>query len=181
MLSYASLITYESDLRIAKDANLIPSETTWPEWRLHVKKLLALNKERRVNKRYIFGELRLGRLNKICRYTLRSPLRGYLYGYSSYMHFWHNNIVHIASLFAYLVVVLTAMQVGLATNRLQNSSAFQQASYGLTVFSILMPLAFVASLLAVFAVIFLFNLDATLKFWKKRSAAIEESMAANMA
>ena len=181
MLSYVSLISYENDLSIAKIANLVPSGLTWPEWRSHAKQLLDVGKRRKINQRYIFGELRLDRLNKIYRYTLRSPIRGYLHGYSSYLHFWHDNLVRIASVFAYIVIVLTAMQVGLATNRLQGSYAFQQASYGFTVFSIVAPLALVGLFFAMFLVILVFNLDATLKYWKKRSATIERSLAANMA
>lgn len=181
MLSYASLISYEHDFHIAKDADLVPAELTWQEWRSHVRQLISLGKRRKVNKRYIFGELRLGRLNKIYRYTLRSPVRGYLYGYNSYAHFWHENLVRIASLFAYLALVLTAMQVGLATNRLQGSYAFQQASYGFTVFSIIAPLGFVGLVVPIFLVILLFNLDATLRYWKKRQASIDRSMASNAA
>ena len=181
MLSYASLISYENDFCMAKHANLLPSQLTWPEWRSHVKQMLDLGKQRKINKRYIFGELRLDRLNKIYRYSLRSPIRGYFYRYSSYFHFWHDNLVRIASVFAYLVIVLTAMQVGLATSRLQHSSAFQQASYGFTVFSILAPLALLGLFLGMFLVIFLFNLDATLRYWKKRRPAIERSLAANIA
>lgn len=181
MLSYASLISYESDLHTAKDVHLVPTELTWQQWRAHVRNLLELGKRRRVNQRYIFGELRLDRLNKIYRYSFRAPIRGYLYGYTSYMHFWRDNLVRIASLFAYLVVVLTAMQVGLATDQLKDSYAFQQTSYGFTMFSIVAPLGFVGLFFAIFFVIFLFNLDATLKFWKRRRATIERSLAANAA
>ena len=178
LLSYASLISYESDLRLAKDANLVPAEVTWPEWRLFIKELLTPENRRNINKRYIYGELRLERLNKIYRYTLRSPIRRYLYGYNSYDQFWYNNLARIFSLFAYIAIVLTAMQVGLATNRLQDNNAFQRASYGFTVFSILAPLAFVGLFFVVFVIIFLFNLFATLKYRGKRIAAIEESRGA---
>ena len=41
MLSYASLIRYESDLYIAKEENLVPAEVNWPEWKFIVKELLT--------------------------------------------------------------------------------------------------------------------------------------------
>lgn len=181
MLSYASLISYESDLRFAKDANLVPIETTWPDWRLNVKRLVSLGKNRKVNQRYIYGELRLSRLNKIYRYTLRNPIHGYLYTYSSYNQFWHDNLARIASLFAYIAIVLTAMQVGLATDQLQGSSAFQRASYGFTIFSILAPLAIVGFILLIFIALFWSNLIRTLIYNRKRIAVIESSWGASTA
>ena len=181
ILSYAALISYESDLGIAKDAKLVSPETTWPAWRSHVKKVLAEGKRRKVNKRYIFGELRLARLNQIYKYTWRSPVRGYLPTYRSYVQFWHRNLVRIASLFAYLVVVLTSMQVGLATTRLQDNSAFQQASFGFTVFSVLAPPAFVGLVSAFYLGALLCNLNATFAYWRKRSATVEQSCAVNIA
>lgn len=42
-----------------------------------------------------------------------------------------------------MVLVLTAMQVGLATNYLSKSEAFHAASYGFTVFAILGPVGVV--------------------------------------
>lgn len=41
----------------------------------------------------------------------------------------------------YVTIVLTAMQVGLATTELSTNDSFNRASYGFTVFSILGPLA----------------------------------------
>ena len=49
MLSYASLISFENDLRVAKEANLVPAEVTWPEWRLLIKELLTPEYKRNIN------------------------------------------------------------------------------------------------------------------------------------
>ncbi|KAM7209827.1 hypothetical protein V8F06_014790 [Rhypophila decipiens] len=46
----------------------------------------------------------------------------------------------MAAATVFVALVLTAMQVGLATERLQGNAAFQQASYGFTIFAILGPL-----------------------------------------
>ena len=40
----------------------------------------------------------------------------------------------------FVVLVVTVMQVGLATERLKDDAAFQQASYSFTVFAILGPI-----------------------------------------
>lgn len=181
LLSYASLISYENDLCIAKEANLVPVELTWPDWRILIKELLTRENKRNINKRYLYGELRLARLNKVYRYTLRSPIRGYLYGHSSSSKFWQDNFTRIVSLFAYIAIVLTAMQVGLATKRLQNNDAFQRASFGFTVFSILAPLVFVGLILVVFLVLCLLNVFATLKYNRKKFEATESSCTASTA
>ena len=179
LLSYTSLISYEIDLRIAKEAGLVPEELTWGDWRRMAEELLTRENLFNINKRYVYGELRLTRLNKVYRYTFRSPIRGYLYGYTSYQQFWHDNLTHIASVFVYIIVVLTAMQVGLITDRLKNNGDFQAASYGFTVFSILAPLAFVGLVFGAFFVIFLSNWIATEKYEKKVFAAIESLRAGN--
>jgi hypothetical protein len=46
----------------------------------------------------------------------------------------------MAATAVFVVLVLTAMQVGLATERLQSNAAFQQASYGFAIFAILGPM-----------------------------------------
>ena len=178
VLSYTSLISYETDLRIAQEAGLVPKEMTWTGWRKMAKELLTLENLHNINKRYIYGELRLTRLNKVYRYTLRSPIRGYSYGYTTYQQFWHDNLTHIASVFVYIIVVLTAMQVGLITDRLKYNGDFQAASYGFTVFSILAPLAFVGLVFSVFCVLFFSNWYKTGKKEKKVFAAIEETLRA---
>lgn len=137
--SYASLISYESDLRIAKDANLVPEALEWPDWRRLVEELLTPTNKRKVNKRYVYGELRLSRLNdvRVHRYALDSPIRGYYCGYNSYHQFWDDNHTRIVALFAYIALALTAMQVELATKHLEPNNAFQRASYGFSLFSII--------------------------------------------
>jgi hypothetical protein len=59
------------------------------------------------------------------------------------------------------------MQVGLATDTLQNNHAFQSASYGFTVFSILGPLIAVGLFLLAFCYIFISNWAATVMYKKK--------------
>jgi hypothetical protein len=65
------------------------------------------------------------------------------------------------------------MQVGLATNVLKDNFAFQRASYGFTVFSILGPLVFCLISFIVFMVFFLENLFRQLKYVKTRFATYD--------
>lgn len=187
MISYASLITYESDLHIAKDAHLVPNALDWPAWRRLVKKLLTPANKRNINKRYTYGELKLTRLNWIYRCTLKSP-----YGYNTYNNFWHDNYARIVSLFAFIALVLTAMQVGLATTRLQHNDAFQRASYGFTVFSIVFPYACICLAVGTVFILVVYHTIATLVYHMtkgltkkptmkptKKPAATQSSLAAS--
>lgn len=69
-------------------------------------------------------------------------LRGYskVAAYTVYVDLLRDNFSVLAGILGYVVIVLSAMQVGLGVDRLQADSAFQQASYGFTVFSLLAPL-----------------------------------------
>lgn len=174
LLSYAALVSHESDLFIAQESHLLPEELPWLSWKTFVQQVL--NQEsiyHHINKRFIYGELRLGRLNAVYRFTGLSLLRGYQTGYSQYSSFFRENFTWLASILAYVVVVLTAMQVGLATKTLEESPSFQTASYGFTVFSIVSSLAAVAIVVAVFFVLFIYNWVKTKKYEKKRLLEIE--------
>ena len=170
LLSYVALIQYESDFHIAQSAFLLPETVTWATWKELVRQLLnEKNRKRLPNKRFLFGELRLNRLNMIYGFRFGN-LRGYRFGYQTYGTFFQDHLAPIVSFIVYVTIVLTAMQVGLATDRLGENEIFQQASYGFTVFSILSPLVLVGLIFCWFLVLFVNNLFATLSFKKKRLA-----------
>ncbi|KAG7002424.1 hypothetical protein G7Y79_00027g061160 [Physcia stellaris] len=176
LLSYTALISYEHDLHIAQDHDLVPTSITWPQWRQTVKSILASQSSlpsNSINPRYHYGELRLSRLNRIYTLTLRAPIRGYLYGYNTYHSFWDASTKRLAAAFAYIIVVLTAMQAGLATDKLQQSEAFQRVSYGFTVFSIAAPLGMLGVAAVVFVAVFVVNWMGAVRYWKERMAWIE--------
>jgi hypothetical protein len=171
LLSYIALIQYESDFYIAKSANLLPGNVTWIQWVDFVKQLLEARKHVKVNRRFLYGELRLHRLNWIYRFRL-GQYRGYRNWYRQGTIYFRENLTPIISFIVYISVVLTAMQVGLATDRLKANVSFQQASYGFTVFSILAPLGFVGLVVLLFFLFLLDDLIKTLSFEKKRLAEL---------
>jgi hypothetical protein len=145
LLSYVALIQHESDFYMAREAHLIPTSVTWPKWVALAEQLLDAKNLGNINERYRFGELRLTRLNKIYTYC-KFVYRGYSSWYRTYSEFIQDNVAPIAAAVGYIALVLTAMQVGLSTDKLKENVPFQNASYGFTVFSILGPLAFFAFL-----------------------------------
>lgn len=175
LFSYTALIAYESDFHIAKEAHLIPLEVQWPAWRRAVQELLGTSPTGIypwIDPRFYYGELRLSRLNKIY-FFWKSPLRGYISRWNQYGSFFHDNFATLASSTIYIAVVLTAMQVGLATNALQGNVTFQLASYGFTVFSIVGPLAAAGVVVAVFCYFFIGNWVTTRRYNKERLERIK--------
>jgi hypothetical protein len=173
LLSYASLISHESDFLIAQDKHLLPTEVEWSGWRTLVWQILAIEEiDRKIDPRFIYGELRLSRLNKIYMLSKHRLLQGYMPHWNQYSTFFGDNFTWVASATVYIAVVLTAMQVGLATSLAQTSS-FQSAAYGFTIFSILAPLIATGLIILVFFFAFINNWVAALEYKRKRFSAVD--------
>ncbi len=156
LYSYTALLSHESDFLIAQEKHLLPPEITWCRWRILVEQLDIEHIPPRIDRRFIHGELRLSRLNKIYAVT-RTPIRGYMADWDRYGAFFYDHFTWLASVIVYIAIVLTAMQVGLATEALGHNKAFQSASYGFAVFSILGPLIATSIIILQFCGIFLWN------------------------
>ncbi|KAJ4158524.1 uncharacterized protein LMH87_009047 [Akanthomyces muscarius] len=77
LYSYAALLSHESDFLLAQEKHLLPPEIAWCGWRILVEQLDIEHILPRIDRRFVHGELRLSRLNKI--YILaRTPMRGYM-------------------------------------------------------------------------------------------------------
>lgn len=174
LLSYCALLSYESDFNLARTLGLLPNDVQWEQWRTWVAQVIANCPYESVNQRFWYGELRLGRLNTIYRWRKGYLLRGYstVGSPSVYSEFLTQNFAALAVVLGYIVVALTAMQVGLATNHLQQSTAFQGASWVFTMISILAPLAAAALVLTCFLVVFIANWVATTLYERERSKTV---------
>ncbi|KAK3935925.1 hypothetical protein QBC46DRAFT_40663 [Diplogelasinospora grovesii] len=173
LFSYAALICHESDFLVARDKHLLPAEVAWPAWRTFVKQLDTEHIYQKIDGRFVYGELRLSRLNKIYLLSRRPFLRGYMSQWRQYGTFFQDNFAWLASAVVYVGIVLTAMQVGLATKSLADNDAFQSASYGFTVFSIVGPLAATGLILFIFCYMFVNNWVVTIAYKKRRFRNIE--------
>ena len=171
LLSYLWLIRQKSDFLIAQGENLISKDLTWEHWTTFVTAVFSnvvSDSFDGISPRYLYGELRLGRVNLIYRlcHNTRSPktlIRGHFYGYHTYSSFIGQNFAWVLTVIVYITIVLTAMQVGLATSELQSSHMFNRASYGFTVLSIMAPLGIVFVLLLVLLILIIYNLDYAIK------------------
>lgn len=169
LFSYTALIAYESDFRLAHDKGLIPSPVTWDSWKDLVSEVLQNHDMAMVNARYWYGELRLDRLNTVYRFK-GSVFRGYskVTGHSDYKDLIADNFAILATLLGYVVLILSSLQVGLGVDRLLESTAFVNFSYGFTVFSILAPVIAGFGIFVVILIMFASNWLVTKKYEERR-------------
>lgn len=179
--SYITLIQFECDLIIAQDHHLLPRDITWEKWLRFVHQLLdnGTTNPNNINPRYLYGELRLSQLNTIYAFLYGSPLKGYQFTYQTYGELFRDYLTPLTAATIYIALVLTAMQVGLATSHLGSNVSFQNASWGFTVFAILGPLIGVLVAGVVGISQFCVNLVKTKRLTERRLALFEKQQMQN--
>lgn len=168
LASYVALIQYESDLAIAHRHDLLPRGVTWPQWLAFVSQLLCSQTTHpaNINPRYLYGELQLSRLNNVCGLMGRGA---YQLTHKTYYEFFKAQMYPATAAIIYVVLVLTAMQVGLGTTWLGQNSTFNVWSAGFTIWSIVAPL-----IVFVLAVMF-FVLRLSVSLGGSRRVAMEQA------
>ncbi|KAK3369476.1 hypothetical protein B0T24DRAFT_658863 [Lasiosphaeria ovina] len=180
LVSYAWLVEHESDFRLAKELGLVPAHVQWSAWVAFMKSFLSSFNSGgantcmmdHVDPRYQYGELRLSRLNMLTRYFVPRlwSRRNFFFGFTStstwYTAFFERNFGWLLGVFIYLNVILTALQVGLATRVLQESEQFQNISYGVILVSISGLALGILLILVVWFNLFWYHLLSTLALTK---------------
>jgi hypothetical protein len=126
----------------------------------------------RIDYRFWYGELRLSRLNKLF-YLWQTPGRYYTTRWQQYGTFFGETFAFLAAITVYIVVVLTALQLGISTRMLADSTAFDRVSAGFAIFSILGPFGGAFAVLLMFLYFFVDNYLATIRFREKRLRIIK--------
>jgi hypothetical protein len=178
LLSYTWLVQHRSDLRIAHAEGILPESTTWGRWTAFTASLAQTMEAEgvdNINPRFRYGNLRLSRVNWIYRISARSRtghalINGFFNVYPSYASFLARNTAPITVAAVYLALILTAMQVGLATHRLGENQTFQNVSLFFTLLAIIGPMGIIVVLVVfVMSYIFIWNLLRTVlqrRGWK---------------
>lgn len=177
LLSYAWLVNYKSDLKIAIEFGLLP-KMEWNDWTAFMRDIcdyIDLRTLRQVSPRYRFGELRLSRLNHLYHFGLAGiSLHNLIYGYMSpstrFSRFFEHNFRWILAVFVYISVVLSAIQVALATEKFSSSIGFTRFSYGFALFSIGVVSAAIMVMICVWTILFWFHLLSTIIYCNKVAA-----------
>jgi uncharacterized protein DUF6601 len=179
LLSWIWLVRSPHDFQFAmdKERQLLPPEMTWLEWKRIVDETLEYidpDSLKYCHRRYQFGELRLGRINRIYRlnprFISKNFVRGYLYGYNRYEPFLQRNVAWVLAASVLFSLVLSAMQVGIGLPELQTNSAFTKASFGFVIFSCVLVGAVMAFVFASFGLVFFYNMIAATSHSKNEQA-----------
>ncbi|MCJ1326909.1 hypothetical protein MMC10_003575 [Thelotrema lepadinum] len=116
LASYTELLQHPSDFNIAHSHGFLPSELSWETWCLLAADVRAVLSSPTLSftqePRWEYGELRLGRLNLIYKFTLRGF--SYFYVHTEYGAFLGENFRLLLLIFAYAGVVLASMQIVMA-------------------------------------------------------------------
>ncbi|KAE8360895.1 hypothetical protein BDV27DRAFT_34159 [Aspergillus caelatus] len=180
LLSYAWLISSKSDFQIAKDERILSPEVTWTAWVSFVRDFLEWTGDTGlgpypitcVNERYQYGELRLTRLNSLYKFTPSTfSVRNFIFGFMSsstwYRAFFERNFSWIFAALVYVSVLLSAMQVGLATSELTENYNFQRFCYGFALASIISTLILVGMIAVFWASLFCYHLCLTIVYHRR--------------
>ncbi|PGH36218.1 hypothetical protein GX50_00902 [[Emmonsia] crescens] len=178
LLSYSWLICHRSDFRIAKEVGLMPSEIEWAQWTSLIGEFLTqidLQTLQQVSKRYRYGELRLSRLHSIYRFmpsmfSINNLVRGYTSRSTWYRAFFKHNFAWLLAVFVYVTVILSAMQVGLATEKLARNRHFHDVSYGFAVMSIVIVALSILVIAILWALLFLYHIYSTRQYIRNTEA-----------
>jgi hypothetical protein len=177
--SYVLLISYEIDFILAQELHLLPPAVDWKGWLDIVQGLLPdfWGDQREISPRYQYGELRLSRINWIYRFDPRFRFQHFCRGYHSssqtFQSFLNRNFGWLLVVFVYFTILLTALQVGLATNQLKDSAPFNAASYGFTVFSLVAPLVTILYGAILTLVLVIYNVTVTLLHVRSETPGFE--------
>lgn len=139
LLSYAWLIEHKSDFDLAQRQGLISADIGWAIWTGFMTDFVSeidLDRLDQVDRRYLYGELRLSRLDSLTRFlpsmwSRDHFVRGYLSTSTWYQAFFETNFSWLLAVFAFFSMLLSAMQVGLATDQLYQETRFGRLSYGI--------------------------------------------------
>lgn len=150
--SYYYPVRSKSDLMIAHRESLLPTEITWQQWTTFTRTAFPLCARQSCHDRYRHGVLGARRLTWIVRLCPETRsfvgFQGqWISGIWSPSGYIHDSTKWLLGALVYITIALTAMQVGLATDRLHRDNIFQKVSAGFTAFAILTPLAAICTVL----------------------------------
>ncbi|PQE18825.1 ankyrin domain protein [Rutstroemia sp. NJR-2017a WRK4] len=158
LYSYIMLIRHTSDLCLAHELNLISKQVDWKSWRDFRTAFLDNISSKRLsrtsmNKRFEYSELRLARLNHIYRFSFRGLK--YFTTHREYSTYLQEYTAAGITLFAFVTVALTAMQVVVGVSGV--SQALLETSYRFSVAVLFVIATFSVVVSLIFVGMFLFN------------------------
>ena len=173
LYSYTKLVQHESDYRLAVSTGLLP-DIGWQVWGPFAQIVQARVESPGfiLEKRYHYGELRLSRLNIIYKLTLRGY--SYRYMFTEYGTYFTRNFQIFVFVFAYMTVMLAAMQVLLASDL--TSKPLTHVSYWFSIVTMAVVVAIACVIFVLFVGLFIYHSFATFFFlWRARNEKLKEA------
>jgi hypothetical protein len=146
------LIQYESDYKIAINLGLVRSENlTWEKWQRFRLSLLNTIKADPyiINERYLYGELRLSRLNFIYAFRQFHP-SGYHNAYIQYIPYFSRYFAAAILVFAFASVSLSAMQVAIQVPGIHIPTILATTCYRFSVAALITVVAMLITMIGIF-------------------------------
>lgn len=180
--SYTWLVRSKPDLKIAHEVGLVAVDVDWASWSRLVHDILDGNEQnqiwRDVSPRYTYGELRLSRLNTLYRLgfagmSLGNVVRGYMKGSHRYSTLFERNFGWLLVVFVYITVVLSGMQVALATGWFADDHGFQELCYVVAIAAMALVPAVMLVMFLIWAGLFVYYVLSTILYHKKVRAVRE--------
>lgn len=164
LYSYTMLIQHTSDLSLAHELGLIHKKIEWKSWKefrttFHNNILSNRVPRTLMNKRFEYGELRLTRLNYIYRLSFRGLK--YFTTHREYTTYLQEYTAAGITLFAFVTVALTAMQVVVGLNEV--SQALIETSYWFSIVVLFVVAIFSVAVSLIFIILFLVNATLAIK------------------
>lgn len=174
LLSYAWLVQYRSDFALAREAQLLPEGFDYAAWAALVRDVVAhvdTTTLAQVDRRYRYGELRLSRLDTLTRLRALCAGRDFVQGHvnfsTRYGAFFETKFGWLLAAFAFFSVILSALQVGLATRWLADSAALQRLSAGVTLAALTVALSSILWIVLVWLVLLPYHVFSTRRFVRR--------------
>jgi len=158
LYSYMMLIQHASDLSLAHELGLISKKVKWKPWRNFRAVFLNNISSSRIpitlmNKRFEYGELRLARLNYIYRFSFHGVK--YFTTHREYTTYFRGYTAAGITLFAFVTVALTAMQVVVGMSGV--SQALIETSYRFSIVVLFVVAIFSAVVSLIFIILAIKN------------------------
>lgn len=182
LMSYMWLVSTETDFRIALEVGLIPDSIRWTTWQILIEDLLQTWSENSlhvlVSQRYHYGELRLSRLKLFHQlqrplFTLKRNNSSYLRSSTWFDAYMSKKFRWLLAIFVYISVILSAMQVGLASDYLADHTTFRIYSGAFALAAICLIATATVAFCIVSVFLFGYNILLTLNFHKGLSECQE--------
>ena len=170
LYSYCRLIESPLDLALAQKLKLLNENITWERWYSVTTAVIPKIRLEDVNKRWRYGQLRLGQINLIWK-AIDHGL-AYFTTHKEYATYFNQYFKFFITVFACLAIILQAMQIIVAIK--EKSGRWDTICYGFSLATLIAVVASLAYVLLMFFFLVIYNAVITMMAHNKASLCKEK-------